>query len=123
MSKVGKSVLTAVCLGWMAWATWDQFANLPAGTVENHSSEAVKERLRDCSGTFKQRYDCKNQVVIDTDRTSFFNVLGRIAIIVVPPLLLAGGLHMLRKRGDDGPDDNLLGQTHRRHHRRSSHHR
>lgn len=122
MSKVGKSVLTVVCLGWMVWATWDQFANLPPGTVENHSSEAVKERLRDCSGTFKQRYECKNQVVIDTDRTSFFNVLGRIAIIVVPPLLLIGGLHLLRKRGDDGPDDNLLGQTHRRHHRRSSHH-
>lgn len=125
MSKIGNVMVTVVSLAWMAWAGWDQFANLPAGTVENHSSETVKERLRDCSGTFKQRYECKNQVVIDTDRNSFFNMLGRIAIVVVPPMLLAGGIHLWRRRSDDdGPSDDLLSQSHRRHHRRrtSSHH-
>lgn len=125
MSKVGNSVLTVVCVAWMAAATWSQFADLPEGTVENHSSEATKERMRDCSGTFKQRYECKNAIVIETDRNSFFNVLSRILVIVVPPVLLVGGLHLWRKRTeDDRPDDDLLHQDHgRRRHRRTSHHR
>jgi hypothetical protein len=123
VAKIGNIMVTTVSLVWMAWAGWNQFANLPEGAVENHSSEAVKERLRDCSGTFKQRYECKNAVVIDTDRTSFFNMLGRIAIVVVPPMLLAAGVHMMRRRSDDSPDDDLLGQSHgRRHRRRSSGH-
>ena len=125
VSKIGTSALTVVCLVWMAAATWSQFADLPEGTVENHSSEATKERMRDCSGTFKQRYECKNAIVIETDRNSFFNVLGRIAIIALPPLLLVGGLHIWRKRSeDDRPDDDLLTENHgRRHRRRTSHHR
>ncbi|MBI3446101.1 MAG: hypothetical protein HY055_12260 [Magnetospirillum sp.] len=123
MSKVGNFMVTTVSLAWMAWAGWSQFANLPEGTVENHSSETVKERLRDCSGTYKQRYECKNAVVIDTDRNSFFNMLGRIAIVVVPPMLLAAGVHMMRRRSeDDSPSDDLLNQSHRRHHRRRSSH-
>lgn len=125
MSKIGNSMVAMVSLAWMAWAGWDQFANLPEGTVENHSSAAVQERLRDCSGTFKQRYECKNAIVINTDRNSFFNMLGRIAIVVVPPMLLAGGIHLWRRRSeDDSPSDDLLSQSHRRHHRRrtSSHH-
>jgi len=119
VSKIGNSMVAMVSLAWMAWAGWDQFANLPEGTVENHSSAAVQERLRDCSGTFKQRYECKNAIVINTDRNSFFNMLGRIAIVVVPPMLLAGGIHLWRRRSeDDSPSDDLLAQSHRRHHRR-----
>lgn len=125
VSKVGNSVLTVVCVAWMAVAAWSQFTDLPEGTVENHSSETTKERMRDCSGTFKQRYECKNAIVIETDRNSFFNVLSRILVIVVPPVLLVGGLHLWRKRSeDDRPDDDLLHQDRgRRRHRRTSHHR
>ena len=124
VSKVGNFTVTVVSLVWMAWAGWDQFANLPEGTVENHSSAAVQERLRDCAGTFKQRYECKNAIVINTDRNSFFNMLARIAIVVVPPTLLAAGVHVMRRRSeDDSPSDDLLSQSHRRHHRRrTSHH-
>lgn len=124
MAKISSIMVTTVSLVWMAWAGWNQLVDLPEGTVENHSSDVVKERLRDCSGTFKQRYECKNQVVIDTDRSSFFNMLGRISIVVVPPMILAAGVHLLRRRSDDSPDDNLLGESHGRRHRRrtSGHH-
>ena len=123
MAKISSIMVTTVSLAWMAWAGWNQLVELPEGTVENHSSDTVKERLRDCSGTFKQRYECKNQVVIDTDRSSFFHMLGRIGIVVVPPMILAAGVHMARRRSDDSPDDGLLGEAHgRRHRRRSSGH-
>lgn len=118
-STIGKWVLTILSLIWMSWATWNQFANLPDGEIENHSSASVQDRMRDCSGTFKQRYECKDAIVIETGRTTFFNMVGRIAIIVGPPLVLAAGMHLLlRRRGDDDPSDDLLHEHHHRHRRR-----
>lgn len=123
-SKIGKWIITVISLIWMAWATWDQFANLPPGEIENHSSPAVQDRMRDCAGTFKQRYECKDAIVIETGVTSFFNMVGRIAIIIVPPAVLAAGLHILGRRRNDGdPNDDLLQEHHHRHHRRRTSHR
>jgi len=121
-SKLGKWVVTGVSLVWMAWAGWDQFGNLSPDDIENHSSPAVQERMRDCSGTFKQRYECKENIVIESGRSTFNDMLGRMAIVVVPPILLAVGLHMMNRRRseDDGPSDDLLQEHHRRHHRRRS---
>lgn len=120
--------LYTVCGLWMAWAVWDQFLSIPTGEVENHSSLSVKERMSDCSGTFQQRYDCKNNIVIETDRMTFLNMIGRIAIVVLPPFLLIGALNLSgrRREDDDGPgvsgNDEWSNPTHhrRRYHRRTS---
>ncbi len=118
-SKIGKWVVMTISLVWMAWAVWDQFANIPEGEIEHHSSASVQDRMRDCSGTFKQRYECKDAIVIASGRSTFFNLAERIAIVTVPPMLLAAAFHLLtRRRDDDGPNDELLQQHHRRHHRR-----
>ncbi len=120
-AKVGKWMVTVVSLAWMAWAGWDQFGNISENDVENHSSSAVQERMRDCSGTFKQRYECKENIVIQSGRSTFSALLGRLAIVVVPPIILATALHMATRRrsDDDGPSDDLLKEHHhRRHHRR-----
>jgi hypothetical protein len=79
--------------------------------------------MQDCSGTFRQRYECKNQIIIQSDRGTFLAMLGRIAIVVVPPLLLFGGLRLAeRRRGDF--DLTVEDESHlhpqRRHHRRRS---
>lgn len=121
-SKLGKWMVTGVSLIWMAWAGWDQFGNLSGDDIENHSSTAVQERMRDCAGTFKQRYECKENIVIQSGRSTFSALTGRMAIVVVPPILLAATLHMMNRRrsDDDGPNDELLQEHHRRHHRRRS---
>lgn len=121
-SKLGKWTVTGISLIWMTWATWDQFGNLSDSDVETHSSSAVQERMKDCSGTFKQRYECKENIVIKSGRDTFSNMLGRIAIITTPPILMAFALHLLNRRrsDDDGPSDDLLQEHHRRHHRRHS---
>jgi len=120
-----KTGLYTVCGLWMAWALWSQFLSIPTGEVENHSSLSVKERMSDCAGTFQQRYDCKNNIVIETDRTTFLNMVGRIIIVVLPPLLLIGALNLSSRRRDD--DDNAGGDEwtapshyRRRYHRRTS---
>jgi len=113
----------------MAWAVWSQFLSIPTGEVENHSSLSVRERMNDCSGNFQQRYDCKNTIVIETDRMTFLNMIGRIVIVVLPPLLLIGALNFAGRRRDDddiaggsGGSDEWSSPTHyrRRYHRRTS---
>jgi hypothetical protein len=123
--KLDKAAITLVCLSWIAWAVWSQFLSIPTGEIENHSSLSVKDRMNDCSGSFKQRYDCKNAIVIETDRETFLNMIERIAIVTVPPLMLVGGWRLLSRRRDD--DDGAGGdewseqtQYRRRYHRRSS---
>jgi hypothetical protein len=107
-SKLGKWVITGVSLLWMSWAGWDQFGNLSEEDLENHSSSVVQERMKDCSGTFKQRYECKENIVIQSGRNTF------------SAMLLAAAFHMMNRRrsDDDGPNDELLQEHHRRHHRR-----
>lgn len=119
-SKFGKWMVTGISLIWMTWAGWDQFGNLSESDIENHSSTSVQERMKDCSGTFKQRYECKENIVIKSGRDTFSAMLGRLSIVVMPPILLAFGLHMLTRRrpDDDGPSDDLLQEHHRRRHRR-----
>jgi hypothetical protein len=119
-SKLGKWLVTVVSLIWIAWAGWDQFGNISDSDLEHHGSTAVQERMKDCSGTFKQRYECKENIVIQSGRNTFSAMLGRLSIVVVPPILLAAALHMLSRRrsDDDGPSDELLQEHHRRHRRR-----
>ncbi|EPY00343.1 hypothetical protein [Magnetospirillum fulvum] len=120
-----KTGLVTVCGVWICWALWSQFLTIPTGEVENHSSLSVKERMNDCAGTFQQRYDCKNSIVIETDRTTFINMVGRIIIVVLPPLLLVGVVKLYARRLDDddsGDNDEWNDPSHyrRRYHRRTS---
>jgi hypothetical protein len=83
-----KVALTVVCLAWVGWASWDQFSDLSDDDVQNHGSAAVQERMaRECEGSFKQRYDCKERIVIRSGQQTFMNMLGRFAVISVPPAL------------------------------------
>ncbi len=120
--KLGKWMVGTVSLIWMAWAGWDQFGNISDSDLEHHGSPAVQERMKDCTGTFKQRYECKENIVIKSGRDTFSAMLGRLSIVVVPPILLVAGLHILNRRrnGDDGPSDDLLHEHHQRRHRRHS---
>lgn len=83
-----KGIVVLLCLGWMAWAGWNEFAALPESDVQTHLSPAVKEKLRECEGSFKKRYECKEAIVIKTHRDTFYFMALRIGFVVVPPILL-----------------------------------
>jgi len=126
--KGGKTVATVLCLLWIGWGVWSQFLTLPADEIENHSSLSVKDRMSDCTGTFHQRYECKNAIVIETDRGNFFNIVGRLILIVLPPVLVMAGWRLVARPRDDGDsggndewsDDGFAPR--RRYHRRTGRH-
>lgn len=93
-----KLLLSGVCLAWAALAGWNLFLNVPEDSLLHHKSAIVKERMERCQGTFQQRYDCKEAIVIEAQRETFMNMLGRTAIIVVPALILGLGGNMVLNR-------------------------
>lgn len=85
---LAKWIVGGVCLLWMALAGWLQFSDLSENEIQTHASTAVKERMRDCEGTFQQRYECKEAIVIQSSRETFYTVTIRIIIVALPPILL-----------------------------------
>lgn len=99
-----KLLLSGICLTWAALAGWNLFLNVPEDSLLHHKSAIVKERMERCQGTFQQRYDCKEAIVIEAQRETFMNMLGRTGIVVVPALVLGlGGTMVLRRIPLDRP--------------------
>lgn len=79
MATVG-GILWMVLVGWLMWAT------LPDGAVETHGSDQMKDRMSLCSGSFRDRYDCKEQIIIESGRDAFYVLSLRFLLVIMPPL-------------------------------------
>jgi hypothetical protein len=88
--ETARWVIMAASLAWMGYAGWWQFSAIPERELLTHSSADVQDRLRDCEGSFQKRYECKEAIVIKTQRDTFNNLVERLSIVVIPPIL--GGL-------------------------------
>lgn len=93
-----KLLLSGFCLTWAALAGWTLFLNLPEDVLLHHKSDAVKERMERCEGTFQQRFACKEAIVIQAQRETFQNMMGRLAIVVVPAVMVGLGGSMVLRR-------------------------
>ncbi|MCR6629479.1 MAG: hypothetical protein NVV74_05135 [Magnetospirillum sp.] len=72
---------------WMLLVGWLMVATLPQGAVEHHGSSQIKDRMSECSGTFRDRYDCKEQIIIESGRETFYTLSLRFLLVIVPPLV------------------------------------
>ena len=99
-ARVVKKVLIAVALVWIGAMGWMQFGNLSSEEVLTPHSAAVRDRMdTECNGTFGQRYDCKESIVISTVRHSLANMAMRLGIVAVVPVLLTLAFQHLTRPG------------------------
>lgn len=99
------------CLAWMAVLGYVLFVPLGA-EVAHHGSAEVKDRMAsECLGSFKDRYDCKEAIIVQSGQDTFVAMAWRFLLVVVPPLAATLWLptylrrHPLQKieiRHDDG---------------------
>lgn len=55
--------------------------------VANHSSAVVKDRMAaECLGSFKDRYDCKEAIIVQSGRDTFWSMAWRFLTVVTPAL-------------------------------------
>ena len=69
-----KWTTTAAAVIWCVVVGWDQFNDL--GTFafgqEDFREQAIQKQLKDCKGTFQERYDCKSAILRAHGRDSFY---------------------------------------------------
>lgn len=71
---------------WLLLVGWLMLATLPQGAVENHGSDQTKDRMSLCAGSFRERYECKEQIIIESGRETFYVLALRFLLVIVPPL-------------------------------------
>lgn len=85
-----KRFLVGISLVWLALGTWFAFFKLPPDEVQTINSQDVKDRMRDeCSGSFQQRYACKESIILQVGQDAFANMALRLVLVVSVPLLAA----------------------------------
>jgi hypothetical protein len=93
------ALLALSCLAWIAVSSWKLLAEVPATALfENHTMPVVQERMSKCEGTFQQRYDCKQAILLAGERGGMERVFDRLLFTVAPPALLWIAWSALRRR-------------------------
>jgi hypothetical protein len=72
---------------WIAITFYQEFLEVDPNQYGFRSTE-VESRMKACSGTFQQRYDCKEAIIISKGYDSFKLWSEKVSLILGPPLLL-----------------------------------
>lgn len=78
-------MLVLVSIAWLGTVGWQMVLQMPADLLENHRSKSVQERMRRCEGTFRERYACKETILVSGGRAGFTVWLDRLLFTFVPP--------------------------------------
>jgi len=107
MSKRLAQLRFQLLLGSFAWIViigWFAIVQIPDSALYTKESPEVQARMEaECTGTYQQRYDCKNMVAIEVTNHSLMQVTIRIALWVLGPSLAFAYFRMQRRREPPPP--------------------
>jgi hypothetical protein len=82
---------------WCLGMGWDQFNDLGTfafgGEQEDVREQQIQRQLKDCRGTFQERYDCKSAILRAHGRDSFYYWAKKYALTFGPALFLYVAFH------------------------------
>ena len=94
MRTVVRWIAVAASTAWITLTIYQEFIDVDP-TQYGFKSAEVDTRLKSCSGTFQQRYDCKEAVIIAKGHRSFAIWAEKVALILGPPLIVGMLLNRL----------------------------
>ncbi len=72
---------------WILLVGMLMYLTLPEGAIEHHNSSLVKEKMdAQCNGEFRDKYDCKESIIIQSGRETFWLLSFRFLVVILPPL-------------------------------------
>ncbi len=85
-----KRILIVSSIIWMVAVTSVVLLTLPRqATLTMESPQIQRELARDCSGTFKQRFRCKQTIILNTSQRTFSDLALRLLAVVAGPIAAA----------------------------------
>lgn len=97
-------VATAVCALWMGVTVYSQFFDVDPDQYSFRSPE-LEQKMKNCSGSFEQRYKCKNDLIIEKGRDSFLIWLSKMALVFGPPAILWSLIGVATRQREKGRID------------------
>ncbi|HVI49863.1 MAG TPA: hypothetical protein VM661_01490 [Candidatus Sulfotelmatobacter sp.] len=97
-------VATAVCALWMGVTVYSQFFDVDPNQYGFRSPE-IEQKMKNCSGSFEQRYKCKEALIIEKGHDSFLIWISKMALVFGPPAILLALVRVaVRQRENDDID-------------------
>ncbi|MDR3438150.1 hypothetical protein [Telmatospirillum sp.] len=75
------------CAIWMGATFYLEFLDVDPDQFGFRSSD-VESQMKSCGGSFQQRYDCKEAIIIAKGYDSFLIWTEKVCLILVPPVLV-----------------------------------
>lgn len=91
-------VLAVLCLCWIAVVGWHVFTGVGEEDLGHHATPPMQERMKACEGEYAQRYQCKQDILINGDRSGLILVLERLSVTFGLPGVAWSVWLMLRRR-------------------------
>jgi hypothetical protein len=76
------------CVIWIGITFYQQFLSVDPDQFSFRSAD-VESQMKTCGGSFQQRYECKEAIIIDKGHDSFLIWAEKGCLILVPPLIVA----------------------------------
>lgn len=92
-----RGIAIAASVVWIAVTFYQEFLDVDPDQYGFRSAD-VETRMKSCGGSFQQRYDCKETIIIAKGHDSFLLWVEKAALVLGPPLILV----FLLNRGGAG---------------------
>lgn len=78
-------VLAFLCCAWIGVVGTTLMGEMNADRLGNHRSPVVVERMKECDGTFSQRFNCTDDILLRSERGGATEVLLRLVATLMLP--------------------------------------
>lgn len=86
--SVLKWIASVASVIWIGATLYQEFLDIDPTEFGFRSAE-VEARMKACGGSFQQRYECKEEIIIAKGHESFLVWVEKATFILAPPVILA----------------------------------
>jgi hypothetical protein len=83
-----KWIAVVASLIWISVTFYQEFLDVDPDQYGFRSAD-VEARMKSCGGSFQQRYECKEAIIIAKGHDSFLLWVEKATLVLAPPLVLA----------------------------------
>lgn len=84
--RLGDRLVAFACVAWLVGSGWTFFHTIPPEIIDNHTAKTMQDRMRTCEGSFSQRFECKQNLLLTGERWGFAVAIDRLILMCAPPI-------------------------------------
>jgi len=91
-------LLCALTMSWILVVGLTLIAQMTPEDMANHRSQVIQGQVHGCNGTFSQRFDCTQKILLAGEKRGILEVVKRIGLTLLLPSIAWGVWWVVLKR-------------------------